>query len=104
LTTEQWVHLVEYVAEAFVLVSVLLIWWPAFKVSRALLSARDMASLRKRTSSPRIARIAGELEADARAEPDEFNATDYWMLLAGFLCGALSSLIKLFYLIPASHH
>lgn len=94
----------DYVAEALVLLSVLLIWWPAFKVSRALLVARDMAALAKRTSSSNIAQIASDVEADARAVPTEFDQTDYRMLLIGFLCGALSSLIKLLYLIPASHH
>ncbi|MCG5078786.1 hypothetical protein [Paraburkholderia tagetis] len=97
-------HCLDYVTEALVLASVLLIWWPAFKVSRALLVARDMAALAKRTSSSNIAQLAGEVEADARAVPTEFDRTDYRMLLSGFVCGALASLIKLFYLIPASHH
>ncbi|CAE6818791.1 hypothetical protein R69746_05957 [Paraburkholderia aspalathi] len=104
MTSEQWLHGVEYLAEVLTLASVLLIWWPAFKVSRALLAARDMATLARRTSSSTIARLAGDLEADARAAPTEFNATDYRMLLVGFAFGALSSAIKLFYLIPASHH
>jgi len=73
------------------------------KVCRALLAARDLAALARRTRSTTIARLAGDLEADAKAVPSEFNATDYWMLLVGFACGALASLIKLFYVIPASH-
>ncbi|MEX3639628.1 hypothetical protein [Paraburkholderia sp. BR14320] len=104
MTGEQWLHVVEYGAEVLVLVSVLLIWWPAFKVSRALLAARDLAQLAARTSSPKIRELATELESDAKAVPTEFSVTDYWMLLVGFACGALSSAIKLFYLIPASHH
>ncbi|WP_081080225.1 hypothetical protein [Burkholderia cepacia] len=103
MTHLQWEHLVEYGAEVLTLASVLLIWWPAFKVSRALLAARDLAALGRRTSSPTIARLARELEASARSVPSEFSATDYWMLISGFACGALSSLVKLFYLIPASH-
>lgn len=103
MTSTQWLHGVEYGVEVLTLASVLLIWWPAFKVSRALLAARDLAALARRTRSTTIARLAGDLEADAKAVPSEFNATDYWMLLVGFACGALASLIKLFYLIPASH-
>jgi hypothetical protein len=103
LTSTQWLHDVEYGVEVLTLASVMLIWWPAFKVSRALLAARDLAALARRTSSTTIARLAGDLEAEAKAAPTEFNATDYWMLLVGFACGALASLIKLFYLIPASH-
>ncbi|AOJ85209.1 hypothetical protein WS87_00140 (plasmid) [Burkholderia sp. MSMB0856] len=103
MTHTQWVHVVEYGAEVLTLLSVLLIWWPAFKVSRALLAARDLAALARRTGSPTIARLAGELEANARSVPAEFSATDYRMLIGGFACGALSSLLKLFYLIPASH-
>lgn len=104
LSSELCLRVVEYGAEVLTLASVLLIWWPAFKVSRALLTARDMARLAGRTSSSRIRELATGLAADAKAEPTEFNATDYWMLLVGFGCGALSSAIKLFYLIPASHH
>ncbi|NRO99271.1 hypothetical protein GWC77_25615 [Paraburkholderia sp. NMBU_R16] len=103
MTSTQWLHAVDYGVEVLTLASVLLIWWPAFKVSRALLAARELAALARRTHSATIARLAGELEADAKAVPSEFNATDYWMLLVGFACGALASLIKLFYLIPASH-
>jgi hypothetical protein len=104
LTGEQWYHCTEYAAEVLVLASVLLIWWPAFKVSRALLTARDMGHLAARTSSPKIAALAGDLKADAEASTLKWNAVDYWMLLSGFICGAVSSLLKLFYLIPAAPH
>lgn len=104
MSADQWIEGVEYAAELLTLASVMLIWWPAFKVSRTLLAARNMTDLAKRTSAPTIARLAGNLAADAKDASAEFNATDYRMLLAGFACGALSSAIKLFYLIPVSHH
>lgn len=104
LTPRDWYDLVEYTAEVLVLASVALIWWPAYKVSRTLLVARDMNALAASTSSKKLAGFAEQIAESAKETPFEWSAADYWMLRAGFACAALSSLLKLFYLIPASHH
>lgn len=93
----------EILAEVLALGSVGLVWIPAFKASRSLRTADDMSNLARTTSSRNVAQIAHELSADARRAPTEFSATDHTLLKAGLISGALSSIIKLFVLIPASH-
>lgn len=95
-------HLVEYGAEVLVLLSVTMIWWPAFKVSRALLVADELGSLATRSGSMTIRTIAGQLKSAAEASTLKWNALDYYLLLGGFMFGVLSSLVKLLYLLPFS--
>lgn len=82
--SETLLHGLDYVVEGLTLASVGLIWWPAYKVSRLLRTAKKMDDLRDSTEAENAKRIAAMIGAAARKAPGEFNGRDYQMLWWGF--------------------
>lgn len=87
-------HLLEYVAEGLSLGSVVLIWWPAYKLSRSLLEARNMRRVANEDRGD-LGRLASNLSNDIEKGLSEFSLADHVMLLCGFGVAVVSSIIKL---------
>ena len=94
-------HALEYVAEGLSLLSVVLIWIPAYKVTRSLRLAQSMQATAKEDKGD-LGVLAEKLKTDIERSLSAFNRADYYMLLGGFALAVVSSLIKLIWVIGAS--
>lgn len=86
----------EYLAELLSVISVILIWIPAFKVSSALKLAQEMRSISEEEAGA-LTEIARK--AKAVLERSHFSAKDHWMLLCGFSLAVASSVVKVLWVI-----
>ncbi|MDR5813298.1 hypothetical protein QCE62_06795 [Caballeronia sp. LZ033] len=93
----------DYLAESLVLASLALIWFPAFKAVKLLRASKKLADLVDQLKSPALAGMSETAAREAKEASKEFDRADFAMLAVGFLCGAASSVMKLFWLIPSSH-
>lgn len=95
-------HALDYLVEALNLVSIVLIWIPAFKVARTLKTMNALAKVAT-ANNGELGELATHLKQDIARTLTEFSPGDLRMLLGGILMTLLMSLIKIFSLIPISH-
>ena len=95
-------HALDYLVEALNLLSIILIWIPAFKVARTLKTMNVLARVAT-ASSGELGGLAARLKQDIERTLTEFSPGDLRMLLGGILLAVSVSLVRLLVLIPMSH-
>ena len=83
------------------MLSVLLIWWPAYRLSSQLLLVSDMTHIQEGKPES-IGQIAAKLKDLVEKDLPRFQASDVRLLGSGFILAVASSILKLC-LILSSH-
>jgi hypothetical protein len=84
----------ELIAEALTLISVLLIWLPAYRLSSQLLVVSELERI-EQGNTISLGQLAGKVRELVEREIPRFRKSDVRLLAWGFAIAVASSLLKL---------
>lgn len=91
MSTHKWMELI---AEALTLISVLLIWLPAYRLSSQLLVVSELERI-EQGNTISLGQLAGKVRELVEREIPRFRKSDVRLLAWGFAIAVASSLLKL---------